>query len=530
MTDEKKIVPAIQSRGAKVNADITALLKARNTLLWIVTREEGRVEAGIVEAAAAAKYPVSFWDCAAGHTDTTFSVLDAQKADPQSMLRYIGTSAPRGVFVMRDLHKWLDPQTTRQLRSLARSLEREVVAERMRAVVVLSPSAEVPPELAGHAVVLDYPLPDRIEITKLLEDFINSLDESRRATAAPNGTKELAVDAAVGLTAQEAVNCYARSMVSAKKIDPALVAADKKRVIERERVLTWHEPDPRGLDGIGGLDVLKGWLLARKMAFSQKARAFGLPSPKGCMIAGLPGVGKSLAAKCVATAFGMPLLRIDFGALQSKYVGESQANIRKALAVAETVSPCVVLADELDKALAGAGGSASDGGVAADALGTFLTWMQERQGSVFVIATANDVRGLPPELLRKGRFDEVFWVDLPTKKERREILVTTLKQYKREGSAIDLDLVVKSMDTFTGSEIAAIVPEALFKAFAEGERDLSTDDLLEAAANVVPLATTAKEKLSALRDWAKTRARAASTPEVPEQTTTVRALDIDNSN
>lgn len=529
-----------------VNTDITALLRARNTLLWVTSREEVRVERALVDACGAAKYQVFYWDCATGITDALGEAIDANMRDPVQTLDWVrrgivrGNKRERFVLVMRDLHKWFDPVTLRALRSLSRDLQSAKPME-ARAVVLLTPSGEVPPELSS-ATVLDYPLPDRAEVARILDDVLAALkDDDVRGSACPSGTYDRAVDAAVGLSAEEIQNCYARSLVTLKRIDPVLVSNEKQRVISREKVLTWYEPDPRGLDAVGGLDVLKAWLVARRAAFTPEARAFGLDAPKGAMLVGIPGCGKSLTAKAIAAAWGMPLLRLDMGALRSKYVGDSEANIRKALKVAEAVSPCILWADEIEKALAGASGPAGDGGVAADALGTLLSWMQEREGSVFVIATANDVRGLPPELLRKGRFDELFWVDLPTRSERVEIAAATLRQrhrlpeaeftaYSKANGAhlmyVDLDEVASFTEGFTGAEIAAIVPDALFAAFADGQREITTDDLRAAAATVVPLAKTASEKLSALRDWAKTRARFASTPE--SVTDEGHTLDLDS--
>lgn len=221
--------------------------------------------------------------------------------------------------------------------------------------------------------------------------------------------------------------------------------------------------------------------------------------------------GKSLTAKAVAAAYGLPLLKLDLGGAKSKWVGESESNIRAALAVADTVGNCVVWIDELEKALGGATSGAADGGVSSDALGTLLSWMQERRGGAFVVATSNDVRGLPPELLRKGRFDEIFWVDLPNVREREEILRVTLRQYNRDPNTIaDLGAVAAATDGFVGAEIAALVPAALFVAFAEGERALTADDMVREARQTVPLAKTAGAKIDQLREWAKTRARAAS--------------------
>ena len=465
-----------------------------------------------MDAAAAAKLDIRFWDCADGITDSLRRVVDGLQ-DPGQALAFIDKTPKPCVYVMRDLPKWGDPSTQRKLRSVARALKAAPPSE-MRAIIILSPSAEVPAELSGHAVVVDYPLPDRAEVASILDSAIESIPEKYRAGAAPNGTRDAAIDAAMGLSQEEIESCFARSLVSSSppRIDPALVGAEKKKVISRQG-LQVHDPDPRGLDAIGGLDQLKTWTLQRKLAFSPKARAYGLPSPKGCVLVGPPGTGKSLAAKCFATAFGLPLFRADLGAAKSKYVGESEQNIRKLIAVAEAAAPCVLWVDEIDKVLKGASGDQGDGGVAADQLGVILNWMQETKAAVFVIATANDVRGLPPELLRKGRFDEVFFVDLPTTSERGEILSVSLKARGCELSPEGVSEVARACDGFTGSEIAAIVPDAMFVAFADGARPITKDDLLGAAQNVVPLSKLAGDKLDALRSWAQGRARRASSPE-----------------
>ncbi len=506
-------------------SDVAALLKARCTLLWVVTREEVRAERGLIEAAARARYETRLWDCAAGLQDPEGGEPDGSLANPTAMLRRIGEDTDRRVYILRDLHRWLDPIVLRSLRSLARDLQTEQ-RETARAVVVLTPSSEIPPELAGHAVVIDYPMPDRAEIASILDDVLSALPDNG-VEPVPNGARDAAIDAAVGLTAEEAGNCYARSLVTTRRIDPRVVSAEKKRVIARERVLTWHDPDPRGLAAVGGLELLKAWLTQRRLAFSQKARDFGLPAPKGVLLVGVPGCGKSLVAKSIATAWEMPLLRLDVGALRSKYVGDSEANIRKALSVAEAVAPCVLWLDEIEKALGGATGPQGDGGVSADALGAILSWMQDREGSVFVVATANDVSALPPELLRKGRFDEMFFVDLPNITERRAILAATLAQYGRDGDALGADVspVVNVTDGWSGAEIASLVPDALFTAFADGERPLGITDLVNAAEGVTPLSQTARERIDGLRKWSKGRTRPASISET-EAGPRKRALDL----
>lgn len=506
--------------------DIAGLLKARNTLLWIVTREELRVERSIIEAAASAQYDTWLWDCATGLTDAAGVELDAGLRDPAAILNRIKADTARRVYILRDLHRWFDPVILRTLRSLARNLQTAPRSE-ARAIVLLTPSSEVPPDLSGSATVIDYPIPTREEIAAILTSVIDALPDEIKATVAENGSREKAIDAAIGLTADEASNCYAKSLVTARKIDPAIIAAEKQRVIAREKVLTWYDPDPRGLDAIGGLENLKAWLTERKLAFTKQARDYGLPSPKGCLLVGVPGCGKSLTAKAIAAAWQLPLLRLDLGALRSKYVGESEGNIRRALSVAETIAPCVLWLDEIEKALAGATGPAGDGGVAADALGAVLGWMQERTAGVFVVATSNDVSALPPELLRKGRFDELFFVDLPTRVERAAIIRTTLRQFGRNPDTIDGSALAEVTEGFSGAEIAALVPDAMFQAFAEGAREINIRDLVIAASCVVPLSTTAKERIDKMKEWAKGRARPASIPQKMATTTGMRTVDIE---
>jgi AAA+ superfamily predicted ATPase len=508
-----------------VNGDITALLKARNTLLLVRSDDEMRVERALVGAAAAAKYETRFWDCDRGITGADETTRFSQNGDPSAALEFIRTRKERAVYVLRDLHKWVgDPTILRKLRNLSRELQVAPPNE-ARSVVLLSPmTAEIPRDVP-EMTVIEYPLPDRAEVSRLLDDVIGALPEPMRADAAPNGTRDRAIDGALGLSAFQISNSYSRSLVTNRKVDPAIVTSEKKRLIAGIPGVTWHEPDPRGLDAIGGYGELKTWCTQRKAAFTQEARDFGLPAPKGVMLVGLPGTGKSLAAKCFATAFQVPLLRGDLGGAKSKYVGDSEQNIRRLIALAETMAPCVLWFDEIEKALAGASGQQGDGGVSTDALGVILSWMQEKTASVFVVATANDVRQLPPELLRKGRFDEMFFVDLPQQGERCEIVAASLKAFNRPIDDIDLQAVAFATDGFVGAEIAALVPDALFEAFADGKRPINTDDLKRAATRVIPLSKTASEKISTLREWAKGRARPASTPETTALGTT-RSLDL----
>ena len=369
------------SKSKEAAADVAALLRARNPLLWVVTREEARVETWLFEAAASAGYVSRTWDVGQGVADMSGASQNIGSADPGDALNAIkdramgGYGGDRGVWIMRDLPAWLTGPTglttNRQLRNLARLLP-TVPRAQAQAVIVLTPSGEVPQELAGHATVIEWPLPDREEIAGILDGQISSLPEEMQATAAPNGNRDAAIDAAVGLSGEEASACYARSLVQLRRIDPATVAREKKRVIARERVLEWYDPIPGGLDAVGGLDNLKAWLVTRKSAYSAKARAYGLPAPRGALLVGIPGCGKSLTAKAIATAWGVPLLRLDLNSLKSKFVGELEGNLRRALGVIEAIGRCVVWLDEIEKALAGATQGGADGGVSADALGTIL--------------------------------------------------------------------------------------------------------------------------------------------------------------
>lgn len=535
--------PIKPTKSQEIAADVAALLRARNPIIWIVSKEESRVERYLVEAAAKAGYVARTWDVAQGPREIDGKVVPYGDADPTGMLGVIDrlargeggyeqSKAQRNVWIMRDLPPWLGgpagAATLRMLRNLARFLP-TTERERAQAIVVLSPSGEVPPELANHASVIEWPMPDRAEIAAILDATMAPYANSDKVEPL-NGNRETAIDAAVGLSGEEAAACYAKSIVQMMKIDPLTVAREKKRVIARERVLEWFDPLPGGLDAVGGLDKLKGWLVSRKSAYSAAARAYGLPAPRGAMLVGVPGCGKSLTAKAIATAWGVPLLRLDLGALKSKFVGESEANMRKALRVIEAIGRCVVWLDEIEKALAGATQGAADGGVSSDALGSILSWMQDRQGDAFVIATANDVSALPPELLRKGRFDELWFVDLPNREERVQILNAAMTANRRSLTVLKAEAiadVVTATEGFTGSEIAALVPDALYAAFADGAREITTDDLLKAAGSVVPLSRTAADKIETLRKWGRDRARqATAATEIMMKSGDARVLDV----
>jgi ATPase family associated with various cellular activities (AAA)/AAA+ lid domain len=515
-------------------ANVTALLRSRTPLLWIVTREEARVEGFLFAACLAAGYIPRTWDVAQGVADMDGKVqreMDAQ--DPGALMTVIadratwtGAKAERSAWIMRDMPVWLQGPAgaapMRQMRNLARSFP-ATPPDSAQAMIIISPNGDVPAELAGHATVIEWSIPDRAEIASILDGLIEQYDLTDMLK---NGNREKAIDAAVGLSGEEANACYSRSLVEFRTVDPATVSKEKKRVIARERILEWYDPIPEGLDAIGGLENLKAWLRSRSSAYTPEARAYGLPRPKGTMLVGISGCGKSLTAKAIATAWGCPLIRVDLGALKSKFVGESEQNLRRVFKLIEALGFCVVWFDEIEKALQGATSGSADGGVSSDAMGAVLTWMQERTSDAFVIMTANDVSALPPEFLRKGRFDEMWWIDLPTATERVAVLQAALRANGRGKVQIDAAQVASACDGFTGSEIAAIVPDALFSAFSDNAREITTDDLVAAAKTVVPLSKTADKKISAMREWAAGRARPATKVEVENVKKKMRVLDI----
>ncbi len=530
MTETEK-----KTRGQEVAADVAALLRSRAQLIVLVTGEEARAERLLFAAASSAGYVPRTWDVAAGVRGMDAKPVQGM-ADKESidvaldliMSRALAPSgADRGAWILRDLGPWLQGpggvRTTRQVRNLARLLP-TTPRSSAQALIMVTTSATLPPELSGHAAVVELPLPDRAEVGATLDAAVQALPEQLEDGTsvrqpvidelATNGNRDAAIDAAVGLSDAEAAACFARSLVQRRTIDPAIVAKEKRLVVGRERVLEWIETSGGGLGAVGGLDGLKSWVARRRRAYSADARAYGLPAPKGIFVAGIPGCGKSLLAKQLADEWRVPLVRADLGALKGKYMGESEGNLRRMFKVVEAIGRCVLLFDEVEKALAGAapGGGAADGGVAADALGAVLTWMQERRSDAFIVATANAVDVLPPEFYRRGRFDEIFWVDLPTREERVAILLAALRERRRSGEGIDLVDVADACDKFTGAEIASLVPDAMFAAFADGKRELTTTDLLDSAATVTPLATTAAEKVDALRKWADGRARPAAGP------------------
>ena len=324
--------------------------------------------------------------------------------------------------------------------------------------------------------------------------------------------REQLLKAALGLTLTEAENVFAKIMISGGRLTDAdihAVYAEKKQIIRKSGLLEYYEPEV-GFEHVGGLDLLKAWLRTRALAFTERAREYGLPNPRGVFMLGVQGCGKSLCAKAVSALWRMPLLRLDVGRMFGSLIGSSEENMRNALRVAESVAPAVLWLDEIEKALAGASSSGmTDGGTTSRVFGTFLTWLSEKTSPVFVIATANNIQALPPELMRKGRFDEIFFVDLPNDEERREIFRIHLVRRKRDPKAYNLDALSEATVGFSGAEIEEAVVSAMYDAFAENV-EVTGEHIVRAVRDTVPLSRTMERQLDRLREWADGRARMAS--------------------
>jgi SpoVK/Ycf46/Vps4 family AAA+-type ATPase len=373
----------------------------------------------------------------------------------------------------------------------------------------MSPVQQVPIELEKEVVVLDFQLPDMVELNKVL----TAHQEQNRGRRLTTEAREKLLRAALGLTKDEAEKVYRKAQVTTGRLtedEVDIVLSEKKQLIRRNGILEYIEEDET-IDAVGGLEELKTWLTQRSNAFTERAREDGLPQPKGMLILGVPGCGKSLIAKTTSRLWGLPILRLDMGRVyDGSMVGRSEANLRNALKTAESISPTILFIDELDKSFAGSGGSGdSDGGTSNRIFGSFLTWMQEKKSPVFVMATANRVERLPGEFLRKGRFDEIFFVDLPTPEERQDIFGIHLTKRREEIARFDLEQLAKMSDGFSGAEIEQAIVAAMYEAFAQ-DREFTQLDIIAALKSTLPLSRTMQEQVTALRDWARQRARPAA--------------------
>lgn len=490
--------------------DLDTMIRARYPLIYLVTWEEQRIEALLADVSRAHGKDFLEWTVTKGVTalNGPSRALSAEDTkEPLQALLSIGKLSNPSLVLLKDFHPYLDqPVVVRALRELGNRLKSAFTT-----VLLVGPTLRLPEELEKDVSVVDVPLPTRDDLMQMLRDIARVVTRSKRATVELTlDQAEALVSAVHGLTLSEAENAFAKAIARDNRLDGSdvrLILEEKSQVIRKSGLLEYYATD-QSLADVGGLPNLKRWLERRKNAFSDAARKFGLPEPKGLLLLGVQGCGKSLTAKAIATGWRMPLVRLDMGRIYSGLVGSSEENLRRAIRTVESLAPVVLWVDEIEKGLAGSSGSA-DSGVSARVFGTLLTWLQEKTAPVFVVATANRVDSLPPEMLRKGRFDEIFFIDLPTVQERRDILQIQLNRRGRNPALFPLEDLAAQSENFSGAELEQAVIAALYDAFADGT-ELETRHLALAISETTPLAVMMSEQVGRLRDWAKTRTRPAS--------------------
>jgi len=481
------------------------LLRSRYPLIYIPTREEERVEVAIAHSAKKqGDRAVYIWDFVDGYqgnpNDAGFG-----KRNPLQALEFIEklpATAP-AIFILRDFQRFLeDVAISRQLRNLARRLKSQP-----KNIVIVSPIVSIPEDLSEAIAVLEFPLPAAAEIKIVVEKLLEAIGQ-----AIEGRLVDEMVRSCQGLLIERIRRVLAKAIATKGQLhadDAELILEEKRQTIRQTQILDFY-PARENISDIGGLDNLKEWLLRRGSAFSDRARQYGLPHPRGLLLVGIQGTGKSLTAKAIAHHWHLPLLRLDVGRLFAGLVGESESRTRQMIQLAEALAPCVLWIDEIDKAFAGFDGR-GDSGTTSRVFGTFITWLAEKTSPVFVVATANNIQSLPPEMLRKGRFDEIFFVGLPSQEERRAIFEVHLLRLRSHSiKNYDVKRLAYETPDFSGAEIEQTLIEAMHIGFSQN-RDFTTDDILESASQMVPLARTAQEQIQFLQDWAAAgKARLAS--------------------
>lgn len=510
--------------------ELAEFLKARFPYLYIPTWEEERLLDVIKEVVRDPSRirtvrDLFTWTVTDGMVGAD-SRMVSETQSPLKALEFINKYDQPAVFILKDFHFYFggmagrpDYPVIRKMRDLAVRLKQ---SPRPKNVIITAPTRVLPVELQKDVTIVEFDLPTEEEIARLLHEMIEVNRRSGRiAIDLKPEEEERLVKAALGLTLKEAENAFARAMVRDGRVgadDVEVILEEKRQIIKKTGILEFIR-SPFSIDEVGGLENLKRWLEKRKNSWLDSAKRYGIPAPKGVLITGVPGCGKSLISKAISAMWKLPLLRLDIGKVFSGIVGSSEENMRQAIRTAEAIAPSILWIDEIEKGFSNIG-SSGDSGTSTRVFGTFLTWMQEKTKPVFVVATANQIQELPPEFLRKGRFDEIFFVDLPTQVERKEIFRVHLRKRLRDPEVMrDFQLNGEILETlahwtegFVGAEIEQVVIAALFEAFSE-QRSIRLSDFEKAVKNMVPLSVTQAEQIRAIRDWANVRAVAATARE-----------------
>jgi len=481
------------------------LLRACYPLIYIPTTEEERVEKAVKNCAKnIGNRGVYIWDFVDGYQDNPNNE-GLGKRNPLQALEYIEKlpESAAGVFILRDFHRFLeDISISRKIRNIARKLKAQA-----KNIVIIAPEIAIPPDLTEVLTVVEFALPTGGEIKTEIQRLLGATGQSL-----PEKMLDELVRSGQGLSMDRIRRVLSKSIASHGKIeaeDVELILEEKRQSIRQTQILEYY-PATEQISDIGGLDNLKDWLLRRGGGFSEKARSYGLPHPRGLLLVGIQGTGKSLTAKAIAHHWHLPLLRLDVGRLFAGLVGESESRTRQMISLAEALAPCILWIDEIDKAFSGIE-SKGDGGTTSRVFGTFITWLAEKKTPVFVVATANNIKSLPPEMLRKGRLDEIFFVGLPSQTEREAIFTVHLSRLRPHNlKNYDIKRLAYETPDFSGAEIEQTLIEAMHIGFSQN-RDFTTDDILEAASQIIPLARTAQEEIQFLQNWAAAgKARLAS--------------------
>ena len=480
---------------------------------WTIA--DGLVRSGSGAGGGPPRPPLSFQSAHADAAAPKTAVYNT--ADPIQALANLETMTVEAVFVLKDFHRHMDsPVVVRRLRDVGQKF-----STNRRTLVLTAPSIEMPAEIAGLVEFLDLPLPDASRLHEIIRETYTRMAETHtlKLQLDSQGVDAMAANLR-GLTEEEAERAISQTVVGRMALSPECVTDvldAKKALLKRSEMLEFVDASDT-MASVGGLENLKKWLEQRRGSWDDHAREFGLEPAKGIIIMGVQGCGKSLCARSVAGEWKLPLVKFDTAAIYDKYIGETEKRIQKVFKVAEGLAPCVLWIDELEKVFAGSGpdSASADAGVSSRLLASFLSWMQERKAPVFVAATCNNVNALPPELIRKGRFDELFFVDLPNLTERKQIFGIQLTRRKRKPADFDLDRIAAAAKGFSGAEIESAVQGALYAAFSQ-KHELSNDDMLTALATTVPLSVTRAEEIGTLRNWAKDRAVWASGAEVKRE-------------
>ena len=522
---------------------LKVLINSSTPIVVMETVEEVRAVSLVRQACSELSMAIFEWtiadglvrsNCSVAAVPTSFQLMRGDAAapktavynttDPVQALANMEAMTTEAVFIMKDFHRHMDnPVVVRRLRDVGQKF-----STNRRTLVLTAPSIEMPPELASLVEFLDLPLPDHTRLQEIIREIYTRMAEGHtlKLQLDSDGVDAMAANLR-GLTEEEAERAVSQTLVGRRALSPDCVTDvldAKKALLKRSKMLEFVDGTDN-MASVGGLDNLKHWLEQRRNSWDAAARDFGLDPPKGIIILGVQGCGKSLCARAVAGEWKLPLVKFDTAAIYDKYIGETEKRIQRVFKVAEGLAPCILWIDELEKVFAGSGpdSASADAGVSSRLLASFLSWMQDRKAPVFVAATCNNVSALPPELIRKGRFDELFFVDLPNQAERKQIFAIQLTKRKRSPADFDLDRVAATAKGFSGAEIESAVPVAMYAAFsrdgaspvssAASKQDVRTEDLLTALSSTVPLSITRAEEIATLHDWSRDRAVWASSPE-----------------